>query len=204
MVDNHLLIRYPHNITFKRIKKMKLTTRELILVPLFTALMIAGAFVRIPFPLLPVTLQAFFCAFAGLILGPRLGAVSMAVYAALGLAGVPVFAQGGGIAYVLNKSFGFIIGFIAGAYIIGKISYHTKKPAKTGNIVAVMVGLLAIYAIGIAYMLLIIKVYLADTQTGVLFVLTANFPYFIKDAVLFTVAALSAGYILPVLSKVRT
>lgn len=76
---------------------MKFTTRELMLIPLFTALMIAGAFVRIPFPLLPVTLQAFFCALAGLILGPRLSAVSMAVYAALGLAGVPVFAQGGGI-----------------------------------------------------------------------------------------------------------
>lgn len=182
---------------------MKLTTRELMLVPLFTALMIAGAFIRIPFPLLPVTLQAFFCALAGLILGPRLGALSMIVYAALGLAGVPVFAQGGGITYVLNKSFGFILGFIAGAYVIGKLSQEIKKPSAAKNLFAVSAGLFIIYTIGILYMMAIIRIYLDDEKTGLYYVFAANLPYLAKDAVLFTVAALSAKSILPVLSGAR-
>jgi biotin transport system substrate-specific component len=183
---------------------MKLTTRELMLVPLFTALMIAGAFVKIPFPLLPVTLQTFFCALAGLILGPRLGALSMVVYMILGLTGIPVFAKGGGINYIFNNSFGFILGFIAGAYIIGRMSIKVKKPTFTNSLKAVMAGLLVIYAIGIPYMLFILRIYLGNAQIGLYYVLSVNLPYLIKDAVLFTAAALSSTSILPVLSKVRT
>lgn len=183
---------------------MKLSTRDLILTALFSALMVAGAFVRIPFPLLPVTLQAFFCALAGLIVGPRLGALSMTVYAALGLAGAPVFAQGGGITYIFNKSFGFILGFIAGAYVIGKLSNQFKKPSKAGNIKAVMAGLFTIYALGMAYMLIIIRFYVGNTQVGFLYVLTANLPYLIKDFILFTAAAIASTSILPVLTKVRS
>jgi biotin transport system substrate-specific component len=183
---------------------MKLTTRELMLVPLFTALMIAGAFVRIPFPLLPVTLQAFFCALAGLILGPRLGALSMVIYMLLGLTGVPVFAQGGGFSYIFNKSFGFILGFIAGAYIIGRMSSKMKKPTFINSLKAVMAGLSAIYVIGIFYMLFIIRIYLGNAQIGLYYVLLVNLPYFIKDAILFSAAALSSTSILPVLSKIRT
>ena len=182
---------------------MKLSTRDLILTSLFTALMIAGAFIRIPFPLLPVTMQALFCALAGLIIGPRLGALSMIIYAALGLAGAPVFAQGGGITYIFNKSFGFILGFIAGAYIIGKLSSKYKKLSRTNNIKAVMTGLFTIYLIGIAYMLLIIRFYVGNTQIGLLYVLTANIPYLIKDFILFTAAAIASASILPVLTKVR-
>ena len=183
---------------------MKLSTRELMLVPLFTALMIAGAFVRIPFPLLPVTLQAFICALAGLIIGPRLGALSMAVYALLGLTGVPVFAEGGGLQYIFNKTFGFILGFIAGAYIIGVLAQKMKKLSKAASLLAVMTGLIVIYAVGVTYMLLIIRFYLGNTQIGVLYVLSANIPYFVKDMVLFTVAALAATTILPVMNRLKS
>lgn len=182
---------------------MKLTTRDLMLVSLFTALMIAGAFVRIPFPLLPVTLQTFFCALAGLILGPKLGALSMTVYTLLGLTGVPIFAQGGGINYIFNNSFGFILGFIAGAYIIGRMSLKMKKPTFTNSLKTVMAGLLVIYAIGIPYMLFIMRIYLGNTQIGLYYVLSVNLPYLIKDIVLFTATALSSASILPVLSKVK-
>lgn len=183
---------------------MKLSTKDLILTALFTALMIAGAFIRIPFPLLPVTLQTLFCALAGLILGPRLGALSMALYMALGLAGIPVFSQGGGITYVFNKSFGFIPGFIAGAYIIGKLSVRHKTLSKADSIKAVMAGLLAIYAPGIAYMFLIIRFYTGNTEVGLWYVVAGNLPYFIKDILLFTAAAVASASILPALRITRT
>lgn len=183
---------------------MKLSTRDLILTALFTALMIAGAFVRIPFPLLPITLQALFCALAGLIIGSRLGALSMTVYAALGLAGVPVFAQGGGITYIFNKSFGFILGFVAGAYIIGKLSKQSKKPSRSNSIKAVMAGLFTIYFIGMTYMYIILRLYLGNTQVGFWYVLTTNLPYLAKDIILFIAAAIASASILPILTKVRS
>ena len=183
---------------------MRLSTKDLLLTSIFTALMIAGTFIRIPFPLLPVTLQSLFCAFAGLIIGPRLGALSMTVYAALGLAGVPVFAQGGGLTYIFNKSFGFILGFIAGAYVIGKILQQSKQSTKADSIKAVMAGLFTIYLLGMAYMLVIIRFYLGNTQVGFLYILTTNLPYIIKDIILFTAAAITSTSILPVLTRVRS
>lgn len=175
---------------------MKISTKNLLIIPLFTALMIVGTYIRIPFPLLPVTLQTVICAVAGMILGPAGGALSMVVYAALGLAGVPVFAGGGGIGYIFNKSFGFILGFIAGAYVMGKLTAGQKSVSRINVTFALMAGLLTIYVLGVTYMFLIIRFYLGNTQAGLLFVITANIPYLIKDIVLFITVALFAPSVL--------
>lgn len=68
---------------------MKMETRELILVSLFAALTAIGAFIRIPIPYVPFTLQFLFCAFAGILLGSKLRAISQIVYVLVGLIGVP-------------------------------------------------------------------------------------------------------------------
>ena len=70
---------------------------------LFVALITAGAFMRVPVPVVPFTLQFLFTNLAGLLLGRRLGFLSCAVYVGAGLAGIPVFVEGGGIAYVLQR-----------------------------------------------------------------------------------------------------
>jgi len=176
---------------------LKLSLRNLTLASIFTALMIVGAFVRIPFPFLPVTLQAFICAVAGLFLGPRTGAISMAVYALLGLSGLPVFAQGGGISYIFNGSFGFIAGFIAGTYVIGVISRHNKNHGAASLIKAVLAGLAVIYILGMAYMFIILRYYTGNTQAGILYIISMNLPYLAKDAILFIIAAFMYHYIYP-------
>ena len=91
-------------------------TGNMIMCGLFTALIAAGAFIRIPVPLVPFTLQFLFTTLAGLVMGGRLGALSAAVYTMLGLIGIPVFAEGGGIWYILKPSFGYIIGFIVAIF----------------------------------------------------------------------------------------
>lgn len=91
--------------------KKKFTTRDLILCALFTALSAIGAFIRIPVPLVPFTLQITFTTLAGLLLGSKKGAISIAVYVLMGLIGIPVFTQGGGFSYVLKPSFGFFGSF---------------------------------------------------------------------------------------------
>ena len=74
---------------------MRSRTQMLILSALFTALTAAGAFLRLPLGSMSLTLQFFFTALAGVLLGPKWGAASQAAYVVLGLAGLPIFTMGG-------------------------------------------------------------------------------------------------------------
>ena len=68
-----------------------------------------------------------FCAFSGIVLGGRLGALSQIIYVTLGLVGLPIFTQGGGLTYIFKPSFGYLIGFIVCSYVIGYIIERTEK-----------------------------------------------------------------------------
>ena len=92
-------------------------TKDLVLTAMFTALITAGAYIRIPVPVCPFTLQFLFTTLAGIVLGKNKGAAATALYVVLGLAGLPVFTGGGGIGYVLQPTFGYLIGFIAGLFV---------------------------------------------------------------------------------------
>ena len=67
---------------------MKLKTKEITLVSLFVALITIGSKITIPSPIVPFTLQWLFVALSGMLLGPKLGSLSMAVYTVLGLIGL--------------------------------------------------------------------------------------------------------------------
>ena len=99
----------------------KTNTRMLLRCAVFAALTAVGAFIRIPFALSSITLQFFFTAMAGLVLGARWGAASQAIYVLLGLAGLPIFSAGGGAGYIFYPSFGFLLGLIPAAYVTGRL-----------------------------------------------------------------------------------
>ena len=80
-------------------------TKSLIYCGLFTALIAVGAFIKIPVPVVPFTLQYLFTMMAGLLLGPKLGALSVTFYMLLGLAGLPIFSEGGGIWYIFKPNY---------------------------------------------------------------------------------------------------
>ncbi len=101
-------------------------TTKLLLCALFTALVAVGAFIRIPVPLVPFTLQFWFTTMAGLLLGPRWGACSVLVYVLLGLMGVPVFTQGGGPGYVSAN-----LRIFAGLYC-GHLAYRKNCLGQSG------------------------------------------------------------------------
>ncbi len=100
---------------------------------LFVAMMAIGANITsiVPFMVIggvPITLQTFFAILAGLILGSRLGAMSMFTYMVLGLAGAPIFAQfKGGFSTLLSPTFGFIVSFIFIAYLAGKMAERKRS-----------------------------------------------------------------------------
>lgn len=140
-------------------------TRQLARGALFVALIAVGAFIRIPIPVVPFTLQTLFVMLAGMLLGKNMGALSCLVYMLLGLFGVPVFASGGGFGYVLQPSFGYLIGFVIGAYVIGAITYGGDEVTYGRLLVAAFAGLAVIYAIGVVYLYLISNLYLGKEVT---------------------------------------
>jgi biotin transport system substrate-specific component len=182
-------------------EKQKLDIKDMALVSVFVALMTAGAFIRIPFPIIPITLQSFFCGLAAIVLGKKLGTLSQAIYLLLGLFGLPVFAQGGGISYVLKPSFGFLLGFIVGAYVTGEIISRFNAPKKWHYLLAVIAGQIAIYAFGIPYMYLILNVYLNKPGFGFIVLLSTNIPYFVKDCILSVVTAFIASTLVPLIRR---
>ncbi|MBI5967441.1 MAG: biotin transporter BioY [Deltaproteobacteria bacterium] len=131
---------------------MRRRTKEIVMVSLFAALTAVGAFIKIPIPYVPLTLQTLMVMLAALILGSRLAALSQALYLTIGLLGLPIFAQGGGPGYVLQPSFGFLLGFIVGAYVIGRIVEKEENVSLLRTLAALILGQAAIYSLGIAYL----------------------------------------------------
>jgi len=144
---------------------MNTKTKDMLLIALFAALTAVGAFIRIPVPFIPFTLQFFFCAFAGLLLGAKAGMLSQLLYVAVGLAGIPVFTQGGGIGYVMQPSFGYLLGLIPAAYAIGAVIERQKKPTYFGISVSVLTGLIILYLIGVPYLYAIYNFILKDAKS---------------------------------------
>ena len=132
--------------------------RTMTRVALFAALTEVGAFIRIPLGYSSITLQTFFTAMAGCVLGPWYGALSQLVYVALGLVGLPIFTQGGGIGYLVQPTCGFLIGLIPAAWVIGRIA--GRKPEPKQIVPACLLGYGVLYAIGVPYMALILNTFL--------------------------------------------
>ena len=128
---------------------MKLTRWSLI--PICSALTAAGAFIRIPIPPVPITLQSFFVILSGILLGPRAGALSQVIYILVGLIGLPVFSGGGGISYVMKPSFGYLLGFVFASAMAGY--FMRKRPVNSSAVlIASALGMLMIYLVGTSYL----------------------------------------------------
>lgn len=177
---------------------MKLRPIDLTYGAVFVCLMAIGANITVWFPMLavpiggasvPLSLQTFFAILTGLMLGRKLGSLSMITYMLVGMAGVPVFAglQGGPMA-IVSPTGGFIISFIFVAYFVGLIVDINKKHAFSNYLIASIIGLIFNYGIGVSYMYLAMNTWLNLDITYVL-AWTGMIPFLIKDGALACLAA---------------
>lgn len=145
--------------------KSGMSALSLVYCGMFAALMMIGANITsfIPFLVIggvPITLQTFFAVLAGLLLGSRLGAISMTVYMVVGLAGAPVFSKfQGGFGAVLLPTFGFIVSFILVAYVTGKIV--ERNGSLRSYVIAALVGMSVNYLFGTNWMYFAYKLWAA-------------------------------------------
>ncbi|MDR3288476.1 MAG: biotin transporter BioY [Peptococcaceae bacterium] len=143
----------------------------------------------VPFSVLPALFLL-----AGIILGARFGALAMVVYVLLGLLGLPVFAAApfGGLGYVMKPTFGFLLGYIAGAYCTG-LAYRGGGLGRA--VVAVLAGLIALYIVGLTWLYFFFQ-WVMDKPQDIAAVLTIGFfPFIISDLIKAGIAAVLGNLI---------
>lgn len=177
-----------------------LSVRSMALCALFTVLIIVGAWLRIPIPVVPFTFQTLFVYLAGAILGSRLGAIAAGLYLVLGLIGLPVFTSGGGLFYIFQPTFGYILGFILGAWAAGHIVERKPSPEMKQFLLAGILCLAIIYFCGMAYYFVISRIYWHDPVSVKVLFLYFFLPPLPGDCVLCVLGAMAAKRVRPLIT----
>jgi len=117
---------------------------------MFGALTAVGAYILIPLPPVPITLQTLFLNLAASLLGGYLGALSQVVYILLGIIGLPVFAGGkAGLGVLFGPTGGYLFGFVLAAFVVGKLIALRERPALVWVVASMLAGMVIIYGLGI-------------------------------------------------------
>ena len=165
-------------------------TKNLVRTAALAALMcLAGMVMRLVTPaLVPFSILPILVLVSGLILGARYGALAMFVYIFLGVLGLPVFASApfGGIGYIFKPTFGYLLGYIGAAYVVGKI-YNRQSLGSA--IIAVLAGLGVLYAVGLSYLYLVMHFILHKPTSVALVIATGFLPFIAGDLIKAGIAA---------------
>jgi len=166
--------------------KILAETRDIILVLSFSVVTGICAKLKVEIGLVPVTFQTFAVLLSGALLGSRRGALSQIAYLLMGLAGVPWFARGGGMAYLLSPTFGYIMGFVLAAFVVGWLCERGFDRQMKRAILAMFLGNVLLYIPGLLWLV---------RFTGWEKVLTVGlYPFLLGDFL----KILLAGLVLPI------
>lgn len=174
----------------------------LILSAMFAALTAVGAFIKIPAGYTSFTLQVFFTLMAGVLLGPYYGMLSQVIYVLLGLLGLPIFTEGGGLVYLAKPGFGFLLGLIPAAFVTGLMSRRLGH-SFWRLILACLGGLAAVYLIGLPYLYCIINFSLGKAMSVGTVLVSYCLIFLPFDGLKILVTALLGTRLVPLLSRIR-
>jgi biotin transport system substrate-specific component len=113
----------------------------------------------LPFTPVPIALQSHVCMLMAVLLGRRLGVVSVAAFLFLGAMGLPIFSMGGaGLPILMGPRGGYLMGYLAAVYVIEKIIERKHLTTPRQKILAMGVGNLVIYLFGLAQLSLFVGI----------------------------------------------
>jgi biotin transport system substrate-specific component len=142
---------------------------------MLAALVGAFAYVSFPFPVspAPVTLQVLGVFLAGILLGPRWGAISLGIYLAAGALGAPIFASGsGGFGVLLGRTAGYLWSYPIAAALVGAIAHGGLRTRPidelplTRLVGGMLAGIVVIYAMGVAGIMIVLGLGLTEAIVG--------------------------------------
>lgn len=137
--------------------------------------------IPLPFTPVPLTLQTFAVLLTGAALGSLRGVLAMTIYAVAGVAGVPWFSEGS--SGFGGASFGYILGFIAAAFIVGRLAERGGSSTVLRTTGLMIVGNVVIYAAGVTWLK-----FSLDATWGTALALGLT-PFLVGDAIKIALAA---------------
>ena len=151
MKNNRILINqiYPTSGSSTYIK-------NIILVFFGSLLLAISAKVQVPFWPVPMTMQTFAVFLIGVTYGLRLSFLTLLAYIFEGLIGLPVFATGSGVAYLVGPTAGYIYGMLFAATLIGFLSERGYSKSYLMCLISLLIGSFVIFAFGVGFLSLII------------------------------------------------
>ncbi|HEY7803608.1 MAG TPA: biotin transporter BioY [Orrella sp.] len=158
-----------------------MSSKDITYIALFTSLTTVFSIIPpIPMPVVPVplTLQTLGLMLAGLVLGPRLALLSMALYLLIALVGFPVLPGArSGLAVFAGPTGGFLLGFLPGAFVTGWMAKRSAQLAQgersgaqifAGNLTAAILGgALTVYAVGVPWLAVISNIPMSEAVLAV-------------------------------------
>ena len=167
-------------------------TKQLTLCAFFTILYILGSRITIPTGIIPLTLQTMMVIIAGILLRPKEILASYGVYFLMGFVGLPVFASGGGLSYVLQPSFGFLLSFPFAACLISALRHKYELTHFYQLYPLCLCALCFIYLIGCGYMYLIFNYYMGSAKDISSIIAIGAAPFVISDSISMAVGCFCA------------
>jgi biotin transport system substrate-specific component len=129
-----------------------LAVRAIALALIGTVLLTVSAKIQVPFWPVPMTMQTFVVLVLGMAYGWRLAGTTVLLYLAQGAIGLPVFAGGGGIAYMAGPTGGYLAGFLLAAVAVGWLAEHGWDRSVPRTLAAMLIGTGIIFGCGIAWL----------------------------------------------------
>jgi len=123
-------------------------------VVLGTLLITLCAKINVPVWPVPVTMQGFAIAALAAAFGMRIGVATVGLYLLEGAMGLPVFATGGGLAYLVGPTGGFLLGFVALAAIVGAAADRGASGKPLALFSAMLVGDAVMFVLGFAWLVI--------------------------------------------------
>lgn len=126
--------------------------QTMVWIAILTTWSIVGAMIKVPIPFVPFTLQITAVFIGAALFGAKVGAMSQLLYIAIGLAGFPVFAAGGGLGYVIVPTFGYLVGFAVAGWYVGWTVPRLKRPTYGKIVLHQVIGVVLLYIVGSVWM----------------------------------------------------
>jgi biotin transport system substrate-specific component len=123
-----------------------------------SAVLTLSAKIQVPFYPVPMTMQSMVVLMIGAVYGSRLGAATLGLYLLQGAFGFPVFASGGGLAYMAGPTGGYLAGFLAAAFLAGVLVERGFGRTLFGLFGVMALGHVVIFACGHAWLAMLVGV----------------------------------------------
>ena len=151
------------------------------------ALLTISAHIKIPFYPVPLTMQTLIVLGIGMTYGARLGGITLLGYLGAGLIGLPVFAGGAGMVYMMGPTGGYLVGFFSAAVVLGALAERGWTRNWATAAAAMLIGNAIIYLLGVGWLTSLIG-WDKAVQFGLL-------PFLYGDALKLIIAALGVPYL---------